>query len=75
LALVAIAVLSPAVVITLYTLVVDGLFSHKVGGRKRKYTWSERLWELNCGMLGLGLAITLQYVIVGMFGPRLGGGE
>src|ERR1700712_1387863 len=65
LSLVIIAVACPAAIIGIYTLVIDGIFSHKVSGRKRKYTWKERLWELNCGLLGLGLTICLQYVIVG----------
>jgi diacylglycerol diphosphate phosphatase/phosphatidate phosphatase len=66
LALVAIAVVSPAVIICGYTLVIDGIFSHNVDGQKKKHTRKERLWELNCGLLGLGLCISLQYVIVGM---------
>ena len=66
-ALVAIAVAAPAGIICIWTLVVDGLFSHKVDGRSRKYTMRDRLWELNCGILGLGLTITMQYVIVGTF--------
>jgi membrane-associated phospholipid phosphatase len=72
LALFLIAVISPAVIITIYTLVVDGIFSHQISGRKRKYTWKERLWELNCGILGLGLAISLQYVIVASLKNAIG---
>jgi diacylglycerol diphosphate phosphatase/phosphatidate phosphatase len=66
--LVVIAVACPAGVIAFYTIVLDGLFSnHKASGSWRgKYKWAERFWELNCGWLGLGLAISLQYVVVGM---------
>lgn len=64
-ALVAIAVAGPMAIICIYTLVVDGLFSHRINGLKKKYTIKDRLWELNCGLLGLGLAIAMQYVIVG----------
>jgi membrane-associated phospholipid phosphatase len=72
LALFIIAVISPAAIITIYTLVIDGIFSHQVSGRKRKYTWKERLWELNCGILGLGLAISLQYAIVASLKNAIG---
>jgi hypothetical protein len=65
LALVAIAVAAPMAIISIYTMVVDGLFSHRVNGLKKKYSIKDRLWELNCGLLGLGLAIAMQYVIVG----------
>jgi diacylglycerol diphosphate phosphatase/phosphatidate phosphatase len=51
---------------------VDGIFSHKVDGRKRKYSLKERLWELNCGLLGLALSIGLQYVIVGSLKNAIG---
>jgi diacylglycerol diphosphate phosphatase / phosphatidate phosphatase len=64
-ALVAIAVVAPVAIICFYTLVIDGIFSHRVNGQKRKHSMKERLWELNCGLLGLGLAISMQYVIVG----------
>jgi diacylglycerol diphosphate phosphatase/phosphatidate phosphatase len=67
--LVAVACLAPAIFIVFYTLVIDGIFSHKVNGSKRKYTMKERLWELNCGLLGLALAISMQYVMVGPYHP------
>ncbi|KAF2664257.1 PAP2-domain-containing protein [Microthyrium microscopicum] len=70
--LVVIACLAPAGIIVLWTLVVDGIFSHKVHGQKRKYTFKERLWELNCGLLGLALSIGLQYVIVGSLKNAIG---
>jgi diacylglycerol diphosphate phosphatase/phosphatidate phosphatase len=64
-----ISVVCPLIIITFWTLVIDGIFSHKINGRKRKYTLKDRLWELNCGLLGLGLSISLQYVIVGSSRP------
>jgi diacylglycerol diphosphate phosphatase / phosphatidate phosphatase len=53
-------------VMAIYTLIIDGLFAHKIMGEKRKHALKGRIWELNCGILGLALAISLQYVIVGM---------
>ncbi|KAL1964605.1 hypothetical protein VTN77DRAFT_6779 [Rasamsonia byssochlamydoides] len=62
----------PAVVIAVYTLVIDGLFSHhkpsreSMSGRRKlsgKYRWKDRLWELNCGILGLLLSQALAFVI------------
>ncbi|KAJ5534404.1 hypothetical protein N7527_000658 [Penicillium freii] len=63
--------LFPLVLIILYTLVIDGLFSHHkpqdVASGKRKlrgpHRWKDRLWELNCGILGLLLAQGLAFVI------------
>jgi diacylglycerol diphosphate phosphatase/phosphatidate phosphatase len=62
----------PAVFIVIYTLVIDGLFSHhkpskeSMSGRRKlsgKYRWKDRLWELNCGILGLLLSQALAFVI------------
>ncbi|CAI7580785.1 unnamed protein product [Penicillium glandicola] len=61
----------PLVLIILYTLVIDGLFSHHkpqdVTSGKRKlrgpHRWKDRLWELNCGILGLLLAQAIAFVI------------
>jgi diacylglycerol diphosphate phosphatase/phosphatidate phosphatase len=64
-ALLIICVVAPAIVIAVYTLVIDGLFSHKGSGRKT-YTFKARLWELNCGILGLLLAVGASFVITGM---------
>ncbi|KGO71692.1 Phosphatidic acid phosphatase type 2/haloperoxidase [Penicillium italicum] len=61
----------PIFLIVLYTLVIDGLFSHHkpqdVSSGKRKlrgpHRLKDRLWELNCGILGLLLAQALAFVI------------
>ncbi|KAK2741228.1 hypothetical protein FQN57_005690 [Myotisia sp. PD_48] len=61
----------PIVVIFLYTIVIDGLFSHNkplnptTGKRKLtgRYRLKDRLWELNCGVLGLVLAQAAAFVI------------
>jgi diacylglycerol diphosphate phosphatase / phosphatidate phosphatase len=62
----------PAVVIVIYTLFIDGIFSHhkpsrdSFGGRRRlssRYRWNDRLWELNCGILGLLLSQSLAFII------------
>ncbi|RDW81343.1 phosphatase PAP2 family protein [Aspergillus mulundensis] len=60
----------PLIIIAIYTLFIDGLFSHKKpinSNGKRKFTgpyrWKDRLWELNCGFLGLILSQALCFVI------------
>lgn len=62
----------PVVVILIHTLFIDGLFSHhkpskgKMSGRRKlsgTYRWKDRLWELNCGILGLLLSQGLAFVI------------
>ncbi|KAM5443469.1 hypothetical protein MferCBS31731_001242 [Microsporum ferrugineum] len=63
----------PILVIVVYTIVLDGLFSHSkpvniaTGKRKLmgKYRFKDRLWELNCGVLGLVLAQGAAFVITG----------
>ncbi|KAJ5095957.1 Phosphatidic acid phosphatase type 2/haloperoxidase [Penicillium alfredii] len=63
--------LFPLALIIIYTLFLDGLFSHHkpqdpVSGKKKlrgPYRWKDRLWELNCGILGLLLAQGLAFVI------------
>ncbi|KAK4980942.1 hypothetical protein LTR66_010276 [Elasticomyces elasticus] len=74
-----IAVVCPAAVIALYTLVIDGLFSHQrpnssVSGRRSllgRYRLKDRLWEFNCGILGLLLSEGAAFVITGTWSPRL----
>ena len=61
----------PLVVILVYTLFLDGLFSHNKPqdpktGKKRltgPYRLKDRLWEFNCGFLGLVLSQALAFVI------------
>jgi len=59
--------LFPAVVIAVYTLFIDGLFSHhrRTTRTRSKYTFGDRLWELNCGWLGLFLSQGAAFVITG----------
>lgn len=70
-----IAVVFPAFVIVVYTLVIDGIFSHQTAmpahrsGLKRltgRYRLKDRLWELNCGLLGLMLSVCAAFTITGM---------
>jgi hypothetical protein len=72
--LVVICVGAPAVIIAFYTLVIDGLFSHQTAmpansrGVRRltgRYRLKDRLWELNCGILGLGLSVAFAFTITG----------
>ncbi|CEL10708.1 Putative PAP2 domain protein (AFU_orthologue; AFUA_4G08970) [Aspergillus calidoustus] len=61
----------PLVIIAIYTLFIDGLFSHNKpihqSTGKRKFTgpyrWKDRLWEFNCGFLGLVLSQAICFVI------------
>lgn len=66
------AAIFPSIIIAIYTLMVDGLFSHQTyqtTTQKRswmlngRYNLKERLWELNCGILGLALSQGLAFVI------------
>ena len=65
----ALVVVFPALVIALYTLVIDGIFSHHYAGGKwsygGRYRLKDRLWELNCGVLGLLLSSGTAFVITG----------
>ncbi|PYH40511.1 phosphatase PAP2 family protein [Aspergillus saccharolyticus JOP 1030-1] len=62
---------APLLIIAVYTLFIDGLFSHNkpqdpVSGKRKfngPYRWKDRLWELNCGVLGLLLSQGLTFVI------------
>lgn len=73
-------IFAPAVIIALYTLVIDGLFSHHTAavgrsGMKRlsgRYRLKDRLWELNCGILGLGLSVGAAFTITGALKNAIG---
>ncbi|KAF2132132.1 lipid phosphate phosphatase-like protein 1 [Dothidotthia symphoricarpi CBS 119687] len=71
----------PAIIIAFYTLVIDGLFSHQTpmpasrAGLKRmsgRYRFKDRLWELNCGILGLGLAVGAAFTVTGALKNAIG---
>ena len=66
--------LCPAVIIAIYTLLIDGTFSKVKGSvrRSERYTWGDRLWELNCGVLGLFLAQGTAFVITGSLKNLIG---
>ncbi|KAL9593379.1 MAG: hypothetical protein Q9219_007582 [cf. Caloplaca sp. 3 TL-2023] len=62
----------PAVLIAVYALLIDGLFSRHKESPPRdghrtlgKYRLKDRLWELNCGLLGLLLSQGAAFVITG----------
>lgn len=65
---------APAVIIAIYTLFLDGTFSHskKSISRSQRYTWGDRIWELNCGILGLFLAQGTAFVITGSLKNLIG---
>ncbi|MCJ1282075.1 hypothetical protein MMC26_001398 [Xylographa opegraphella] len=69
-----VAVVCPGLIIAVYTLLIDGRFSHDrknetPGGRQsslgRRFRFKDRLWEFNCGILGLVLASGTAFVITG----------
>lgn len=67
-----VAVAFPMLVIILWTMVIDGIFSHHKKDAARRgytrrgvYTMQERLWEMNAGILGLGLSVAAVITIVG----------
>ena len=66
--------LFPAGVIALYTMVLDGLFSHhrRTTRTRTKYTFWDRVWELNCGWLGLLLSQGAAFVITGSLKNLIG---
>jgi membrane-associated phospholipid phosphatase len=53
-------------------LVIDGLFSRQAGGGRKKYPLKSRLWELNCGVLGLLLGVGASFVITGALKNAIG---
>lgn len=65
---------APIVIIAIYTLLLDGMFSHSKGSvsRKQRYTFGDRLWELNCGILGLLLSQGAAFVITGSLKNLIG---
>ncbi|KAF2653947.1 acid phosphatase/Vanadium-dependent haloperoxidase [Lophiostoma macrostomum CBS 122681] len=79
--LVVICVGAPAVIIAFYTLVIDGIFSHSAvmpansrGVRRLtgRYRLKDRLWELNCGILGLGLSVAFAFTVTGALKNAIG---
>jgi membrane-associated phospholipid phosphatase len=56
-------------IIAIYALAIDGIFSHRRkqtgAGWSNIYRLKDRLWELNCGILGLLLAEGAAFVITG----------
>jgi hypothetical protein len=58
-----IACLFPLVVIIFWTMLIDGMYSHRKPPSNRSrimsgpWQISDRLWEMNCGILGLGLSV------------------
>ncbi|KAF2402870.1 acid phosphatase/Vanadium-dependent haloperoxidase [Trichodelitschia bisporula] len=69
--LLVLVVIIPAIIISVYTLIIDGIFSHHIAKRKR-YRLKDRLWELNCGLLGLLLAIGASFVVTGALKNAIG---
>jgi len=63
-----IACLFPALVIVIWTMLIDGIYSHRKtpsGRFNGPWTLGERLWQMNCGLLGLLLSVGGAIVITG----------
>merc|ERR1711981_493760 len=61
----------PALLIGLYTTVIDGFFATG-GGSYKKYPLKSRFWELNCGILGLLLSIGSTFVVTQILKNAIG---
>ncbi|CCX30030.1 phosphatidic acid phosphatase type 2/haloperoxidase [Pyronema domesticum] len=63
--------LFPLCVIIFWSMLIDGMYSHhKPAGSARRFmngpwTMSDRLWEMNCGILGLGLSVAFTICVTG----------
>lgn len=63
----------PILCIVVWTLFVDGLYSHhkplatrrRILGGGGAWTMADRLWEMNCGVLGLGMSVAGSIVVTG----------
>ena len=69
-----VAIIIPIAILVVYTLIIDGIFSHQKskispsGGRVApgsRYRFKDRLWELNCAILGILMSSISAYVITG----------
>ncbi|KAH8152665.1 uncharacterized protein LAJ45_03506 [Morchella importuna] len=68
-----IACLFPLICVIFWTMIIDGLYSHHKPAQTRrrllggggKWTMADRLWEMNCAILGLGLSAAGSIVITG----------
>jgi diacylglycerol diphosphate phosphatase/phosphatidate phosphatase len=66
-----ISCLFPLVCIVFWTMLIDGMYSHHKPPTNRQrimsgpWQISDRLWEMNCGILGLGLSVAGAICITG----------
>lgn len=66
-----ISCLFPIVCIVLWSMVIDGMYSHHKPPANRSrllsgpWQMSDRLWEMNCGILGLGLSVAGTICVTG----------
>ena len=69
-----VAIIIPIAILVVYTLIIDGIFSDQKstispnGSRMAsgsRYRFKDRLWELNCAILGILMASISAYVITG----------
>lgn len=70
-------VVVPAGIIFVWAMALDGIFSHrKVHASRlrilRQYSFRHRLWELNAGILGLLLSVSVTFVITGALKNTVG---
>ena len=71
--LVVCAVIAPISIMLLWTLVIPPLGSYqRRRWRKGEITWSEKLWDANLSLLGIGLAIASTITVTNSFKNLVG---
>jgi ABC-type Fe3+ transport system permease subunit len=71
--LVVCAVVAPVVIMMVWTLIIPPLGSYqRRRWRKGEITWSEKLWDANLSLLGIGLAIASTITVTNTFKNLVG---
>lgn len=68
-----VAVIIPVALVLFWTLVIPPLGTfHRRRWRKGEMTWSEKLWDANLSLLGIGLAIASTITVTNTFKNLVG---
>lgn len=71
--LVACAVVAPIGIILVWTLFIPPLgFVHRKRWRQGDLTWTEKLWDANLSLLGIGLAVASTITVTNLFKNLVG---
>jgi len=71
--LVVCAVVAPVAIMLVWTMIIPPLGSHqRRRWRKGEITWSEKLWDANLSLLGVGLAIASTITVTNTFKNLVG---